>query len=99
MLVTLLTAVVSFMNPYLRKGGTELVADVSASEVRGADEKMFAECQPGSKNPLCEPHIKDMMHQVWILGSALLIKVGLTIITFGLKLPGESASLSDQSQY
>ncbi|ORX38562.1 chloride channel [Kockovaella imperatae] len=74
-LVTALTTVVSFLNPYCRMGGTELVAS------------LFAECHPGSSSPLCVDHPHEIASVIWTLGSALIIKGCLTIITFGIKLP------------
>ncbi|WWC90776.1 uncharacterized protein L201_005713 [Kwoniella dendrophila CBS 6074] len=74
-LVTLLTSAVSFLNPYTRMGGTELVAS------------LFEECQPSSSNSLCVDHPHETASVIWTVGSALLIKGCLTIITFGIKLP------------
>ena len=76
-LVTALTTVVSFLNPYCRMGGTELVAN------------LFAECHDNSTSPLCVDHPHEIAQVIWAIGSALIIKGCLTIITFGIKLPGE----------
>ncbi|EIW67300.1 hypothetical protein TREMEDRAFT_34025 [Tremella mesenterica DSM 1558] len=75
MLVTLLTTAVSFLNPYCRMGGTELVAS------------LFAECKNNSSNPLCAQHPHEIASVISTIGFALLIKGALTIITFGIKLP------------
>ncbi|OCF37887.1 voltage-gated chloride channel [Kwoniella heveanensis BCC8398] len=74
-LVTMLTTAVSFLNPYTRMGGTELVAS------------LFKECSPASSSPLCVNHPHEIASVVWSIGVALLIKGCLTIITFGIKLP------------
>ncbi|WVF72754.1 hypothetical protein IAT40_007572 [Kwoniella sp. CBS 6097] len=74
-LVTLLTSAVSFLNPYARMGGTELVAS------------LFEECSPSSSSPLCVNHPHEIASVVWSIGTALLIKGCLTIITFGIKVP------------
>ncbi|WRT68309.1 uncharacterized protein IL334_005285 [Kwoniella shivajii] len=74
-LVTLLTTLVSFLNPYTRMGGTELVAS------------LFEECNSSSTSRLCVDHPHEIASVVWSIGTALLIKGCLTIITFGIKLP------------
>nr|XP_019011401.1 voltage-gated chloride channel [Kwoniella pini CBS 10737]OCF50182.1 voltage-gated chloride channel [Kwoniella pini CBS 10737] len=74
-LVTILTTVISFLNPYTRMGGTELVAS------------LFEECQPSSSSSFCVNHPHEIAPVIWTIGTALLIKGALTIITFGIKLP------------
>ncbi|WWD19024.1 hypothetical protein CI109_103482 [Kwoniella shandongensis] len=74
-LVTLITAVVSFLNPYTRMGGTELVAS------------LFEECKPSSSSSLCVDHPHQLAAVIWEVGMALLIKGCLTIVTFGIKVP------------
>ncbi|KAG1751594.1 chloride channel [Suillus paluster] len=80
-LVTLATAVLCFLNPYARMGGTELVYN------------LFSECRTGNQNihfDLCvlDPSSFD---RVWPIVRAILVamivKGFLTIITFGIKLP------------
>jgi len=74
-MVTALTTIVSFMNPWTRLGGTELIA------------KLFADCKYDSTSPLCV----DRTYAIWpiisAVGGALIIKATLTIITFGVVLP------------
>ncbi|KAI0645812.1 chloride channel [Trametes meyenii] len=78
-LVTLVTAMLSFLNPYTRMGGTELVYN------------LFAECRSGSPNThsgLCV--LNPPTQAVPVIGSifvALLVKGALTIVTFGIKVP------------
>ena len=83
-------------------GGTELVASVSLTQM---PEKMqhsplsshelihitqlFAECHANSSSPLCVEHPHEIAQVIWAVGSALVVKGCLTIITFGIKLPGE----------
>nr|XP_018261404.1 voltage-gated chloride channel [Kwoniella dejecticola CBS 10117]OBR83562.1 voltage-gated chloride channel [Kwoniella dejecticola CBS 10117] len=74
-LVTILTSGISFLNPYTRMGGTELVAS------------LFEECQPSSSSSLCVNHPHEIASVIRTIGTALLIKGALTIITFGIKLP------------
>ncbi|OSD06985.1 hypothetical protein PYCCODRAFT_1431167 [Trametes coccinea BRFM310] len=78
-LVTLTTAIFSFMNPYTRMGGTELVYN------------LFAECRSGSSNThsgLCvlDPPTQaiPVIRSIFV---ALLVKGALTIVTFGIKVP------------
>ncbi|GFZ49454.1 Probable chloride channel protein UM03490-D [Saitozyma sp. JCM 24511] len=75
LLVTALTTVVSFLNPYCRMGGTELVAS------------LFAECKPDSSSSLCVDRPSEIYDVIWTVGTALVIKGCLTIVTFGIKLP------------
>ncbi|TFY72949.1 hypothetical protein EVG20_g64 [Dentipellis fragilis] len=79
LLITLLTAVFSFVNPYTHMGGTELVYD------------LFAECRTGSPNTHSGLCVLDPATQTWpvvrAIFTALVIRAALTIITFGIKLP------------
>ncbi len=77
--VTLVTAILSFLNPYTRMGGTELVYN------------LFAECRSGSANThsgLCvlDPPTQaiPVIQSIFI---ALIVKGALTIVTFGIKVP------------
>ncbi|KAJ7770176.1 chloride channel [Mycena maculata] len=81
MLVTLITSLFCFLNPYTRMGGTELVY------------KLFAECRTGSGNThsgLCVVDPGSVEH-VWPVVQAILVamvvKGALTIVTFGIKVP------------
>ncbi|KAL1411308.1 hypothetical protein Q8F55_002259 [Vanrija albida] len=74
-LVTGLTTVVSFLNPYTRLGGTELVA------------KLFAECTVDKSSSLCVGKSFNIGPIVYNVGIALIIKALLTIVTFGIVLP------------
>ncbi|KAF8134644.1 chloride channel [Boletus edulis] len=80
-LVTLVTAMLCFLNPYTRMGGTELVY------------VLFSECDADGANKhsgLCAVDPGDWQ-QVWPVALtilvAMLIKGALTIVTFGIKLP------------
>ncbi|KAF8556363.1 hypothetical protein OG21DRAFT_1437153 [Imleria badia] len=80
-LVTLVTAIFCFFNPYARMGGTQLVYI------------LFSECHTdGAENHagLCPSNPGDWW-QVWPVAQAILVamlmKGALTIITFGIKLP------------
>ncbi|KAJ6586988.1 chloride channel [Mycena vulgaris] len=81
MLITLITSALSFLNPYTRMGGTELVY------------RLFAECRTGSGNThsgLCVIDPGSVQH-VWPVVQAILvamlIKGALVIVTFGIKVP------------
>lgn len=71
----------SFSNPYTRMGGTELVYN------------LFSECRTGSGNDHSGLCIVDpgSFTAAWpVVRSiliAMLVKGGLTIVTFGIKLP------------
>lgn len=77
--VTLITALLCFVNPYTRMGGTELVYN------------LFAECRNGSTNThsgLCIINPPEQALSVMgAIATAMLIKGALTIVTFGIKLP------------
>ncbi|TFK54445.1 hypothetical protein OE88DRAFT_1655111 [Heliocybe sulcata] len=79
LLVTLVTALLSFLNPYTRMGGTELVYN------------LFAECRSGSGNTHGGLCVLDPPTQAWpiikAIATALLVKGALTIVTFGIKVP------------
>ena len=75
-LITLLTALLSFLNPYTRMGGTELVYN------------LFAECREGhSHGGLCVIDPDSIRPVVNAIAIALLVKGALTIVTFGIKVP------------
>lgn len=92
------TVCISFYNPWTRLGGTELVYELFSgssptSEPFQCDHllnSMNVECHTESSSPggLCI----DMPEQVWGLvasiGFALVAKALLTVVTFGIKLPG-----------
>ncbi|KDR75843.1 hypothetical protein GALMADRAFT_248571 [Galerina marginata CBS 339.88] len=81
LLITFLTSILCFLNPYTRMGGTELIYN------------LFAECRTGSGNthsglcvvdPGSRKHILPVVRSILV---AMVVKAGLTIITFGIKLP------------
>jgi len=78
-LVTLVTTVLCFVNPYTRMGNTELVYN------------LFAECRSGSPNThlgLCVLNPPEQaISVIRAILVALIVKGALTIITFGIKLP------------
>ncbi|TBU33934.1 chloride channel [Dichomitus squalens] len=78
-LVTLVTALLSFLNPYTRMGGTELVYN------------LFAECRDGSANThsgLCVLNPPTQaVSVIYAIFVALVVKGVLTIVTFGIKVP------------
>ncbi|KAG6333678.1 hypothetical protein ID866_5408 [Astraeus odoratus] len=80
-LVTLITAIFCFLNPYTRMGGTELVYN------------LFTECKAGSKNKhfgLCVQDPGNLEHVLPIVQAifmTMVMKSALTVVTFGIKLP------------
>ncbi|TDL24300.1 hypothetical protein BD410DRAFT_116394 [Rickenella mellea] len=76
LLITLITAFLSFLNPYTRMGGTELVYN------------LFAECRGDKQSGLCVRDPSLLLGPVTrSIGLALLVKGALTVVTFGIKLP------------
>lgn len=77
--VTLATGLLCFVNPYTRMSGTELVYN------------LFAECIPGSGNNhegLCVTNpAQQALPVISAIGTAMLVKGALTIVTFGIKVP------------
>lgn len=75
LLVTLMTAMLSFLNPYTRMGGTDLVY------------KLLSECGSEDSNEgLCVPS-QESAGLMQSIAVALVVKGVLTIITFGIKVP------------
>ncbi|PFH51530.1 hypothetical protein AMATHDRAFT_58981 [Amanita thiersii Skay4041] len=81
LLITLVTTILSFLNPYTRMGGTELVYI------------LFSECKTGSNNNhegLC---ISDpgSFGTIWVvvrsIALAMVVRSALTVVTFGIKVP------------
>ena len=66
-----------FLNTYTRMGGTELVYN------------LFAECHADgtTHEGLCVPKYSAVSPLIIAIGSAMIIKAALTVITFGIKLP------------
>ncbi|KAF8464508.1 chloride channel [Gautieria morchelliformis] len=76
LLVTLVTTVLGFLNPYVRLSGTELVYN------------LFAECREGDSHAgLCPKHPDDVGPLIRAIGIAMIVKGLLTIVTFGIRLP------------
>ncbi|KAH7097978.1 chloride channel [Auriculariales sp. MPI-PUGE-AT-0066] len=78
LLVTLFTTLLSFLNPFTRMGGTELVYN------------LFAECHPTDSHAGTCVDPRDARAVLLLARSiavAMLVKGVLTIVTFGIKLP------------
>ncbi|KAL1922632.1 uncharacterized protein VTP21DRAFT_10171 [Calcarisporiella thermophila] len=76
LVVTLVTAVVSFWNPYTRMGLTELASE------------LFNECSPSDDNEgLCVNQISQMWPVVKLLLQTFLIRSILLVFTFGIRVP------------
>ncbi len=75
-MITIVTAIVSFFNGYMRMGGAELIAD------------LFSEChEHDTLDGLCVASPSQIKPLLSALVFAMLAKGALTIITFGIKLP------------
>lgn len=74
--VSLLTGAITFWNPYLKQASSELVLVLATS--CSADEL---------DSSLCPTNQNQFIRELWSLIIAFVIKVLLTFITFGLKVP------------
>ncbi|CAO3584240.1 unnamed protein product [Absidia cylindrospora] len=75
--IMVLTAVVCFWNPFARLSLNEFVAN------------LFSECSPTNDNAgLCAQTSDEIPRLLYLLLTALIIKMGLTVITFGCAVPG-----------
>lgn len=72
--VTLVTAILSFINPYTHIGGGELVL------------LLFSECKPDAPSHLCVSHPSEIGGVMLAIAVAMVLKSALTVITFGIKL-------------
>ncbi|KAF6761215.1 voltage-gated chloride channel [Ephemerocybe angulata] len=78
LLITSLTSILCFLNPYTRMGGTELVYN------------LFAECRMGSHSTLCVSNPGSWENAGPVVNAiltAMIVKGALTIVTFGIKVP------------
>ncbi|KAI8979517.1 chloride channel [Mycotypha africana] len=77
LLIMIFTAAISFWNPFSRMGLSEFAA------------KLFAECTPtDDNNGLCAQTVAEIPRLLYLLITTLVIKMGLTMITFGCAVPG-----------
>ncbi|KAI9339123.1 chloride channel [Pilaira anomala] len=75
--IMLFTALISFWNPFSRMGLSELAAH------------LFSECSPTNDNGgLCARTVAEIPNLLYLLMTTLVIKMGLTMITFGCTVPG-----------
>lgn len=76
LLVALLTGLVTFWNPHTKQASSELMLKLASP----CDHKI-------GETPLCPLEKKDYLKEIGTLLSATIIKIFLTFITFGLKIP------------
>ncbi|KAI9499505.1 chloride channel [Zychaea mexicana] len=75
--IMLITAVVSFWNPFARMGLNEFVAN------------LFSECSEEDDNGgLCADDVSEIPRLLYLLLTTLVIKMCLTMVTFGCRVPG-----------
>lgn len=75
--IMLTTALVNYWNPFSRMGLTEFAAH------------LFSECSPTDDNGgLCARAVAEIPRLLYLLITTLVIKMGLTVITFGCPVPG-----------
>lgn len=75
-LIALITGIVTFWNPYTKQASTELVLDLATPCTAHEMDRS-----------LCPSNDEEFTRELGSLFSALVIKIVLTSITFGLKLP------------
>jgi len=74
--IAIVTGLITFWNPYTKQASSELVLDLATScSGRELDRS------------LCPTTSQEYVHELWSLSFALLVKIGLTFVTFGLKVP------------
>ncbi|KAG0767994.1 hypothetical protein G6F57_003515 [Rhizopus arrhizus] len=75
--IMLTTALVSYWNPFARMSLTEFVAE------------LFSECSSTDDNGgLCARTMAEIPQLIYLLATTLVIKMALTVITFGCPVPG-----------
>ena len=89
-MVTLITAIIAFPNPYTRMNTSELIY------------LLFSQCGISNNDPLCDynRNFTDVKSAIeiaaagpgvyratWLLTLALIMKLVMTIFTFGMKVP------------
>ncbi|KAI7892094.1 chloride channel [Mucor mucedo] len=75
--IMLVTALVSYWNPFSRMGLSAFAAN------------LFSECTPTNDNGgLCARTVAEIPNLLYLLITTLIIKMGLTMITFGCAVPG-----------
>ncbi|XP_061416629.1 H(+)/Cl(-) exchange transporter 4-like isoform X1 [Lethenteron reissneri] len=97
LVVTAVTAIISYPNPYTRMNTSQLISE------------LFTDCGPLKSSPLCDyvslasndsvepgaggddvpdrPAGPDVYTALWQLAMALATKIPLTVLTFGMKVP------------
>ncbi|KAI5948761.1 hypothetical protein KGF57_005159 [Candida theae] len=75
-IIALVTGLVTFWNPYTKQASAELVLDL-ATPCTGRE----------LDRSLCPTTNEEFMHELWSLSFALVVKIALTFVTFGLKVP------------
>jgi chloride channel 3/4/5 len=100
------SALLSFSNQYTRMSGTELVLSLFCESsvlataafepalTRHSSLLSLAECTLESTSHLCVSQPEQIGSVVSSILLAMLVKGGLTVITFGIKLPGPCSLLA-----
>ncbi|KAI5969299.1 hypothetical protein CANMA_001619 [Candida margitis] len=75
-LIALVTGLVTFWNPYTKQASSELVLDLATScSGRELDRS------------LCPTTGREYLHEIRSLSFAFFVKIALTFVTFGMKVP------------
>ncbi|CAH0716679.1 unnamed protein product, partial [Brenthis ino] len=90
LVVTLVTAIIAYPNPYTRMNTSQLIY------------LLFNQCGISNTDPLCDynrnfTHVNsaiekaaagpEVYHAIWLLFLALVLKLVMTVFTFGIKVP------------
>lgn len=92
LVVTLVTAVIAYPNPYTRMNTSALIKQL-VSQCRPEDETALCDYQYNTTamdmtaDVVSAPLGPDAIKAIWLLFLALIFKMIITIFTFGLKVP------------
>ncbi|KAG5648490.1 hypothetical protein DXG03_003101 [Asterophora parasitica] len=81
LLISTVTTILCFVNPYTRMSGTELVASLFSECHKGAGRQVSGLC---SADPSTFFGIWPVVRAISV---AMIVKAGLTVVTFGIKVP------------
>ncbi|CAB1428764.1 unnamed protein product [Pleuronectes platessa] len=94
LVVTAITALIAFPNSYTRMSGAELISELfndcsllDSSQLCGYQQPTNIS-ETGAGNSLADrPAAKGLLTALWQLALALIFKMVVTVITFGMKVP------------
>uniref|UniRef100_A0A3P9JSB3 Chloride channel protein n=1 Tax=Oryzias latipes TaxID=8090 RepID=A0A3P9JSB3_ORYLA len=90
LVVAALTALVSYPNSYTRMSGSELISELfnDCSLLDSSQLCGYEQVETGAGNSLADrPAGPELYTALWQLALALIFKMTITVITFGMKVP------------